>query len=80
MTLDDKQILGIEQLIMMSVPGGIDRDKVILIDQNGRRLLANNAGEDSIGYYVSSQLDIENQVESQIELSLRNSLECQDEL
>lgn len=74
-TLDDKQILGIEQLIMMSVPGGIDRDKVILIDQNGRRLLANNAGEDSIGYYVSSQLDIKNQVESQIELSLRNSLE-----
>ncbi|OEF98604.1 flagellar basal-body MS-ring/collar protein FliF [Desulfuribacillus alkaliarsenatis] len=73
--LDENQILGIEQLVMMSVPGGIAREKIILIDQNGRRLVANGSGTDSLAQVFTNQIDIKSQIETQIQRSLRNSLE-----
>ena len=74
-TLDEKQILGIEQLIIMSVPG-VDRERVILIDQNGRRLVANGSETDnSLSDFFTSHMEIKAQIETQIQQSLRNSLE-----
>ncbi|OEH85818.1 flagellar M-ring protein FliF [Desulfuribacillus stibiiarsenatis] len=74
-SLDDNQIAGIEQLVVMSVPG-VARENVILIDQNGRRLLSSNSGNgQSISDVYSSHIDIKSKIEGQIQKSLRNSLE-----
>ena len=72
-TLDENQILGIEQLVTMSVPG-IPREGVMLIDQNGRRLVANSTDK-SLTDVFHNQIEIKSQIESQIQKSLRNTLE-----
>ncbi len=74
-SLDETQILGIEQLVTMSVPG-IERGSVVLIDQNGRRLeAAHSSDKEALNEFFDDHVTIKSQIEAQLQKSIRNHLE-----